>query len=336
MTRLALLRTTLPALAGLSLAACAVPEREVPDVERTAVTRQAVLGGEASPEADDFVVQLALRQTVASTSAWSARCSGVLVADKLVVTTKHCLEDKAAADIGVYVGARARAAVVAQSPPAARVQRVAADPGVDLAVLVLSTPLTGKPLASLRLSGAAVAKEKLAIVGFGGAGADRLRREGVAVSKAGTTSFDVPESACEDDQGGPAIAGADGVVGIASLVAQCTGGSSATYVPVKAAAATIQQVFADIGAQPKLAPAGKAAATGGGADESDTALADEDAESEEESVTDGDDPELATARSSGCAVARDPGARDGGLLGLAVAVGVALAARRRASQFAAK
>lgn len=324
MTRFLSVVSTL--LASSALVGCAVPA-EAP-VEHTAVTRQAVLSGEASPASDDFVVQLALRQTIGSGAVWSARCSGVLVAEKLVVTTKNCLEEKAATDIGVYVGAKARSAVIAQSPPAARVQRLAIDPAVDLAVLVLATPISGKPVAALRLEGAAVAKEKLAIVGFGGASADRLRREGVTVSKAGATSFDVPESACEDDQGGPAVAGSDGVVGVASLVARCTGGSGASYVPVKAAAATIEQAFSDVGATPKLAPAGKATASGGSSStsESDTAL--EDEESDEETVTEGDDAEIPRAQSSGCSVARDARGVTTPALAL-VGLGLALVRRRR-------
>lgn len=290
--------------------------------EHAGTVRQAVLGGSASPAGEDFVVQLAQAITAGNQKVWSARCTGTLVSERLVLTSKACVETL---EIGVYVGAGARGAVEArpQPAPASLVDHAVMDPKMDVAVLVLKTAISGKPVASLRLDGPAVKGEKLTVVGYGDAKppAPRSHRAGVAVTRASNTGFEVTDSACEDDQGGPALAGTDGVVGVATLVALCDGSGGATFTTLASARTSIEEAFASVNATPRKAAAPKSSGTSS----TDSALGDE-GDGTAETVQDGDDPESDPLASSGCAVARTHGPARGG--GLALLAAIALFARR--------
>lgn len=269
-------------------------------------------------------MQTALQVSLGGRTVWSPRCSGVLVADRLVVTTKKCIEKP---DLAVFVGAGARAAIAAGAQPTARAANVVRDARVDIAVLVLDTPLTGKPIAALRLDGPAATREELTVVGYGSTSptGSRSRLPGVAVTRATSTGFEVGESACEDDQGGPAIAGTNGVVGLASLVGICDGPGGATYTTIHSAKETIEQAFRQVGATPKRAEAPEGA---------DRATADDAPEGEEgeEKVQAGDDPEPEPIASAGCTSARRASSEDAGVAALAFALVLSCrrSARRRA------
>ncbi len=295
-------------------------------IERVSSSRQAVASGTTSPPSEDFVVQTALQVSVSGKTAWSPRCSGVLVAERLVVTTKKCVEKP---ELAVFLGAAARASIAAGARPTARAVGVLRDARVDIAVLVLDTPVTGKPLAALRLDGPAATREALTVVGYGTLSptGPRSRLQGVAVTRATTTGFEVGGSACEDDRGGPALAGGDGVVGLASLVGICDGPGAATYTTIHAAKATIEQAFRQVGATPKRADAPLSAPqTSAG----EAAVGDED--EDEEKVQVGEEPEPEPVASAGCAVVRAPssGVAGGKILAgvLALLLGFRRPARR--------
>ncbi len=313
----------LAVLLGGSVMACTAGEHERKG-EDVAAVRQAVLAGAASPAAEDFVVHLAMQIGLPTgQKVWAPRCSGTLVAPRLVLTAKKCIET---AEVGVYLGVNARSVIESrpQPEPAVRVDHIVEDPTHDVAVLVLKAPITEKPTAAIRLDGPGVKGEKLAVVGYGDAAPPqpRSRKANVTVTRATKTGFDVTESACEDDQGGPALAiGDNGVVGVASLVAHCGEGGTAAFTTLSSARETIEAAFKEVGATPKKAAAPE------GTQSADEGLGDDDDDGEE-TVQAGDDPEPDDLASAGCSI-RGARARSSALPALLLVVAAVLARRAR-------
>lgn len=219
-----------------------------------------IIGGEVSGPMDDAVVALA----VVSASGFSGSCSGVLVADNLVLTARHCVSrtesggirctqtgepvvgagivsDHPPENLLVIVGARPSPA------PGVRGARVIAPPVThlcngDIAFVVLDGHLSSATIAPVRLDAGPVVGETITAVGYGvsdASGISRRRRSGVAVlgvgagaipfseDEVGPAELYVGESVCTGDSGGPALADETGaVLGVASR-----GGNGAPYDP---------------------------------------------------------------------------------------------------------
>jgi hypothetical protein len=102
----------------------------------------------------------------------------------------------------------------------------------DLALFEITPPLTGMPLATLDLDSKVTTGELITAIGWGvvadgGSPAQRQQLGGVAVLNVGPASdsagfdvapneFDVGQSICEGDSGGPALAPSGAVVGVVS------------------------------------------------------------------------------------------------------------------------
>lgn len=184
--------------------------------ERVDATRAAVVGGEVSAAADDFVVFLS------HASQPNAACGGALVAPNLVLTAKHCVFEYPQqtesfcdasgepqvgsgggfvtgpiplAEIGVFPGADGRKRFVAGDPPAAVAKQIVDDgtPTLcshDLAYVVLDRPITSAPIARLRLGKRPEPSSFVALAGWGKI-EDRLnteirmRRSGIGIQRVG-------------------------------------------------------------------------------------------------------------------------------------------------------
>ncbi len=237
----------LAALAALGCGVSTVSTDETPPT-RVAAVQSAVVGAATSSTDEDFTLFL----THLSQSS-TFLCAATLVAPNLAVTAKHCVYrydvgegecgpdgNPAPGDPGGYVtgtipsndiaffkGVDGRKRFVDQgASPDALAQKIVDDGTIklcsyDLAYVVLDRPITGVPVAKMRLGTRPVAGAKVAVAGWGQV-EDRIfakirqsradipiRGVGDATTTAGSTSIFRPRTfqsgpgACKGDSGGP-------------------------------------------------------------------------------------------------------------------------------------
>ncbi|MBX3246953.1 MAG: S1 family peptidase [Myxococcales bacterium] len=164
-----------------------------------------------------------------------AACSATIVAPRVVLTAKHCIENPSrrgtagpAADFRVYVGTRPGGAgyVVAEVRPAPG--RWDLRDASDVAVLILASPAAEAPREISFDSPAAIVGQTFTAVGYGqtpsgGSGTKYSTMKRVRQTDGGFIYVD--PAVCQGDSGGPII-GADGRIwGVASFIYSETGGS---------------------------------------------------------------------------------------------------------------
>ena len=240
-------RTALALLATVA-GACAPPG---PTSDQIARAKDAIIGGVVSDAQDDSTIAIPLF----AGGQFVGACSGVLVAANLVLTARHCVSDteeapiacdadgtplgggivfadRAPGDLGVVTGATIKleldtSGVKIFTPPSDTLCNS------DLSLLLLDRPIASMPIAQLRLGGPPVAGEQVRAVGWGASNNStaigRRRRDGVAILNVGPMEytdqlggigeheFEVGESICAGDSGGPAYAETTrAVVGVVS------------------------------------------------------------------------------------------------------------------------
>lgn len=337
-------------------------------------TSQAIIDGVPSDAEDDSTIRLRIFQD----GAPYASCTGVLVADNLVLTARHCVSltdpqflcdetgiavrgaqirgDRAPSDLGVITGSTLSETLAARGvelftlPDRTICNR-------DIALLRLDRPVTGVPIAQLRLKAPPAVGEAVRVVGWGlsnNATNDprvRARRDGVTVDTLGPLTvfpltgqgigdheFIVGESVCRGDSGGPAYAETTrAVIGVYSQGGNGKAPDAAGSECVDDDTHVTQNVYTRVDGFPDLFAAAFAAAgtepweegsadpreptTGEGSTETGTAPAEE--------VDD-----AAAASDGGCSLGargRSPAAAPSGAVALAAALllGAASASRRR-------
>lgn len=211
-------------LAATSLPACAL------DGPEPATTARPIVGG-ALDTGDPAVVAIGVRR-VGCSEDLVARCTGALIAPRLVLTAAHCVIDpRLSSDLEVFFGS----ATDAPGDGVRRVVHVAPHPDyqgdgddADLAVLILDAPA---PVAPLPLDAGALDDTwigaSVRLVGFGQPSSIEpttgIKRAGTAViTDVAPASFRIepdPAMSCHGDSGGPVLAsrgGAEVLIGVTS------------------------------------------------------------------------------------------------------------------------
>ena len=260
----------------------------------------------------------------------------------------------AAADIAVVAGAAPSSADMANAVVGKKIFR-STDSSIcrsDIAIVLLERAVRNAKIAPMRLDGPPVAGETITAVGWGvtektESPATRQQRKGIPVVRVGPAAaatqasgavppnfFEVGESICEGDSGGPAFATTTGaVIGLVSvggndvsdpsapIASTCEGASARnTYFEISKAKDLILQALDEAGAKPWLEGTSGPPPTASTSGDGGATLVDAGAE-----------PSVATA-STGCRAspARTAGSGVGPFVSLGL-LGVALArARTRA------
>lgn len=272
-------------IAVAPLPGCGAP----PGAEATSSISSPIYGG---VEDDDGMQSPAVVALLIDTSATDdTLCSGALVAPNVVLTARHCVSvqtstsvtcdqngvsatppdfgaDEPISAIHVFTGATAALG----GTPAANAVAVFHPSGttlcnLDLALVVLDTPITGITPLRVRLSGGATTGESMRTVGYGENDQNaplgtRFRKDDVTVLAVGSTvsasgtplgsnEFEMGESMCEGDSGGPAIDETTGaIVGIVSRGGACTDTSGHVYTSLAGFTSVFTQAFAMAGGAP--------------------------------------------------------------------------------------
>jgi V8-like Glu-specific endopeptidase len=281
------------------LVACA--SDSTPD-ERIGRTAAAIVGSKPSDSSQDAVVML-----VFSDPAKNRRgiCTAALLAPRLVLTARHCVADTDAdvactadgspANGGAVIGNHEAGQLYVFTgkdrpdldpttwKPAGRGMEVLDDGAKnlcnhDIALILLEQPITGVPLATIRLDGTADRGEQLTTIGWGVTSkvdepTVRQQRTGVSVTRLGPdetspalapNELGFDESICLGDSGGPILSQDSGaVVGVVSRGGNGTSGPDFLSTCTKAVnLATKLAPFKDLvmrgfsraGAEPRLEP----------------------------------------------------------------------------------
>jgi len=226
--------------------------------ERTASTNDPIINGTASGPADDAAVWVG---ALSSSGYPMGMCSGVLVADNIVLTARHCvsrteeggiacakdgrpisggavLSDNKATSMAVLTGSKMKSTADAKG-------KVVLNTGAtnlcnnDIAIIILDRRIPNAVIAPIRLDTPPVKGETIRAVGYGvsnTSGRGRKQRSGIPITVVGPgmdmgavagNEFGIGEGICSGDSGGPAFDEKTGaVIGLVSR-----GGNGAPYDP---------------------------------------------------------------------------------------------------------
>jgi V8-like Glu-specific endopeptidase len=213
----------------LGLAATFSPACTLEDPESATTARPIVDG--TLDTGDPAVVAIGARR-VGCSEDLAARCTGTLIAPRLVLTAAHCVIDpRLSSELEVFFGS----ATDATGPEIRRVVHVVPHPDyqddgddADLAALILDAPA---PVAPLPIDAGALDDawigDAVRLVGFGQPSSTELttgtKRSGTAVitaMEAATFRIEAePAMSCHGDSGGPVLATRDGaevLIGVTS------------------------------------------------------------------------------------------------------------------------
>jgi V8-like Glu-specific endopeptidase len=251
------------------LAACSSTSGEVgARAGEIGTTHSAVIKGKPSDASQDAVVLLVHYDPNAQGSGVGT-CTGTLLAPRLVLTARHCVGDTDAYAACKVDGTPLAAGVVRKNhkpetmyvftgkdrpdfsrgehiEPAGTGLKILDDGGKnlcnhDIALIVLKEPITGVPIAPVRLDSEVTVGELITAVGWGvtektSQPEQRQQRKDVQITKVGPdkaisavppNEFEVGEAICSGDSGGPAIAQeTNAVVGVVSRGGNAQGSDS--------------------------------------------------------------------------------------------------------------
>jgi hypothetical protein len=307
------------ALAPLMAAGCGGTAAGSDPWEPTSSTSSAIYGGTADNDGQQNASVVALE--IGSGQTFTL-CSGELIAPNVVLTARHCVsvqtnptiscdqngntlngadfgDDQPLANIHVMVGAN----IYQGETPAAGAKAVFHPTGTtlcngDLALIVLDQNITTIAPMRVRIASGAASAESVRAVGFGTNDQNqpigtRFRKDAISVlavgsvvsasqTPLGNNEFELGESSCGGDSGGPALDEKTGaIVGVASrALADCTLAYGHVYTSLQGFTTLFQQAFAaaggtwvdesapqptvDAGGPPPSVDGGGSTTTGGG------------------------------------------------------------------------
>jgi hypothetical protein len=229
------------ALAPLSVAffACSSADVASPPIAQTSAP---IIHGTKSTSSQDMVVLIGF----GAGGGWYDACSGVLVAPNLLLTARHCISDTASHDgcagitgdipaeqLRIYTGPTRTIDWISNEPQAYGKQTFHDNAtslcGHDIGLVLLDRSLEFEPIAPVRLDAPPNVGDTFTAVGWGvtettDSTGDRMQRTDIPIVKVDKTSeFEVGESICEGDSGGPALSTTTGAV--LGVVARGGGGT---------------------------------------------------------------------------------------------------------------